>query len=141
MKEYLCIKDYYIEDVKFASKGDYVVLLPDNTTAVNKSGKQQVIHTPNILENKVYFTPTFKIKSTKESIKDVINCPAHYTQGNIECIEAMISAFGKEKVMTFCQCNAFKYIWRFDKKNGIEDIKKAEWYLNKYKELQNGNDL
>lgn len=67
---------------------------------------------------------------------DPVNHPSHYTQGNIECIDAMKAAYGKESVMHFCKCNAFKYQWRFDKKNGEEDIKKAQWYQNKFLELQ-----
>lgn len=70
---------------------------------------------------------------------DNVNNPQHYTSGGIECIDAMIAAYGEEVVMHFCQCNAFKYQWRFDKKNGVEDLKKAEWYNNKYIELKNGN--
>jgi hypothetical protein len=64
-----------------------------------------------------------------------VNHPKHYSQGNIECIDAMESAFGTQVVLLFCMCNAFKYIWRHSKKNGIEDIKKAMWYINKYLEL------
>lgn len=67
---------------------------------------------------------------------DPVNHPLHYTQGNIECIDAMKAAYGKESVMHFCKCNAFKYQWRFDKKNGEEDIKKAQWYQNKFLELK-----
>lgn len=74
-----------------------------------------------------------------------IEHPNHYNQGSIECIDAMEEAFGTQAVMIFCICNAFKYIWRYSKKNGIEDIKKAIWYLNKYMELydklnNNNND-
>lgn len=61
--------------------------------------------------------------------------PSHYTQGDIQCIDAMESAFGKEAVATWCKLNAFKYIWREAHKNGMEDIDKAIWYLNKFKEL------
>ena len=68
---------------------------------------------------------------------DMVNRPPHYTQGGIECIDAMIAAFGKEAVANFCMCNAFKYIWRSKHKNGNEDIEKAKWYLNKHKELVN----
>ncbi len=66
---------------------------------------------------------------------DMINKPPHYANGGIECIDAMISSQGTEAVKDFCLCNAFKYIWRTKNKNGIEDIDKAIWYLNKYKEL------
>ena len=68
---------------------------------------------------------------------DNINHPPHYTQGKIECIDAMEAAYGIEAVIMFCMCNAFKYQWRFNKKNGREDILKCQWYQNKMAELQN----
>lgn len=67
---------------------------------------------------------------------DMVNNPPHYASGKYECIEVMEDALGKEAVMNFCICNAFKYIFRHKKKNGIEDIQKAKWYLNKYIELE-----
>lgn len=67
---------------------------------------------------------------------DNVNRPPHYTQGGIECIDAMTAAFGKEAVMHFCICNAFKYIWRSEHKNGQEDLDKANWYIKKYKQLK-----
>lgn len=66
---------------------------------------------------------------------DNVNHPSHYSGGGIECIDAMVSAFGVEAVKTFCKLNAFKYLWRAERKNGDEDINKANWYINKYKEL------
>ena len=61
--------------------------------------------------------------------------PRHYNQGNIECIDAMIEAFGVKAVIAFCKLNAFKYLWRSDYKNKDEDLRKANWYLNKAQEL------
>lgn len=66
---------------------------------------------------------------------EMVNHPAHYNDGQIECIDAMIDAFGNNEVMSFCKINAFKYIWRAEHKGGVKDIKKAAWYLNKYIEL------
>ena len=66
---------------------------------------------------------------------DVVNKPEHYTSGSVECIDAMIETQGIEAVIDFCICNAFKYIWRHNLKNGIEDVKKALWYLNKAVQL------
>ena len=71
---------------------------------------------------------------------DVVNNPEHYCSGGIECIDAMEAAFGTHEVQIFCKCNAFKYLWRCRKKNGAEDIRKANWYLNKYIELEEGRD-
>lgn len=75
--------------------------------------------------------------SGKEAPKttNAVNHPSHYNQGGIECIDAMVAAFGKEKVCDFCIMNTFKYLWRYQHKNGFEDVKKASWYLNKYMEL------
>lgn len=73
-----------------------------------------------------------------------INHPSHYNQGNIECIDAMISAFGINSVIEFCHLNAFKYTWRSRDKhkgNSIDDINKAIWYLNKEKDLITSNKL
>lgn len=69
------------------------------------------------------------------STNDNVNHPSHYETGNFECIDVMIETQGKEAVMDFCVCNAFKYIYRHNNKNGVEDIKKAKWYLDKYIEL------
>lgn len=67
-------------------------------------------------------------------MSDNVNHPAHYEQQcSLECIEAMEIAFGRENVMTFCLCNAFKYLWRHKNKNGIEDLNKAKWYLDRAK--------
>ena len=66
-----------------------------------------------------------------------VNHPSHYNQGGIECIDAKESAYGTEAVIKFCMCNAFKYQWRFNEKNGREDILKCQWYQNKMVELQN----
>ena len=72
-------------------------------------------------------------------IQNLVNHPKHYNQGNIECIDAMVAAYGKEAVVNFCSLNAFKYVWRSRDKNGIEDIDKAIWYLNKVKELNSSD--
>ena len=69
-----------------------------------------------------------------ENPESNVNHPSHYA-GNIECIDAMIAAFGEEDVAKFCYINSFKYIWRHKLKGKNEDIKKALWYLDKYLEL------
>ena len=66
---------------------------------------------------------------------DNVNHPAHYNTGKYESIDVMVETQGVDAVKNFCICNAFKYIYRHRFKNGVEDIKKAIWYLNKYVEL------
>ena len=77
----------------------------------------------------------------EKSSADNVNHPSHYT-GKYECIDVMQDVFGDEATNDFCLCNAFKYIWRARKKNGLEDVKKAVWYLNKYveEEEKDGED-
>lgn len=68
----------------------------------------------------------------KETDKvDNVNHPHHYEGStSLECIECMTLLFGESAVISFCLCNAFKYMWRYKNKNGVEDLKKAKWYLD-----------
>ena len=60
---------------------------------------------------------------------DLINSPAHYKDGDIECIDAMVSAFGIAAVKVYAKLNAFKYLWRDGKKDSSSDcLRKASWY-------------
>lgn len=64
--------------------------------------------------------------------KDNVNHPSHYTQGGIECIDAIKAAtVGLTGIEAVCTGNAIKYMWRWKFKNGAEDIRKAMWYLEK----------
>lgn len=67
--------------------------------------------------------------------KEEVNHPTRYNSNKYECIDVMVDVFGEEETAAFCKLNAFKYIWREKRKGGVEDIDKAIWYLNKYKEL------
>lgn len=81
----------------------------------------------------------FKEDTDISANNNAVNNPVHYQSMvkdlKIECIDAMRAAFGDEEVSCFCICNAFKYVWRHQSKNGRQDIEKAIWYLNKYLEL------
>ena len=57
-------------------------------------------------------------------MSDKVNQPGHYTQQPVECIEFT-------QHLNFCMGNAFKYVWRYADKNGVEDLKKAQWYLQR----------
>ena len=61
---------------------------------------------------------------------DNINHPSHYTQGGIEAIDAIKAAtVGLNGIEAVCTGNAIKYLWRWKYKNGIEDLKKTQWYI------------
>ena len=76
----------------------------------------------------------------KEPDIDMVNHPVHYNQGGIECIDALKAAtVSKPGIEAVCTANVIKYLWRYEEKNGIEDIKKARWYIDRLiKELENG---
>lgn len=64
--------------------------------------------------------------------KDMVNHPNHYkSTTGIEVID-VIEAFTEDLKGTeaVCTANVIKYICRWRKKNGLEDLKKAQWYLN-----------
>lgn len=64
-------------------------------------------------------------------MNDPIN-PAHYRQGKIECIEAIEAAtVGKTGIEAACVANIIKYLWRYEAKNGLQDVLKAKWYMDK----------
>lgn len=63
---------------------------------------------------------------------DKINHPQHYTNGKVECIDAIESATAElVGIEAVCVGNVIKYVWRFKLKNGTEDLQKAKWYLER----------
>ena len=63
---------------------------------------------------------------------DIVNHHNHYTSGNIECIDAIKEAInGLVGIEAFCTANAIKYLWRWKRKNGAEDLEKAKWCIDR----------
>jgi hypothetical protein len=79
-------------------------------------------------------TPCFDQSDARESdlTKDNVNHPLHYTKGSYEVIDVITDVtrdmVGIEAV---CVGNIIKYVARYKHKNGVEDLEKARWYLNK----------
>jgi hypothetical protein len=64
-------------------------------------------------------------------MSDIVNKPAHY-QGRIECIDAIEAATADlSGIQAVCVANVLKYVWRWKRKNGLEDLRKARWYLDR----------
>ena len=75
------------------------------------------------------------VEGTKEKV-DMVNHPKHYAEScSLECIETMILVFGNKYVARYCVINAYKYLWRCEFKNKLEDLAKSRWYLEKFEEL------
>lgn len=60
---------------------------------------------------------------------DAIKQPNHYTFGGVECIDALRASMSKEAFCGFCKGNVLKYLWRYEHKNKVEDLRKAMQYL------------
>jgi hypothetical protein len=71
-------------------------------------------------------------KKMRNNSSDPVEHPAHYTAGDVECIDALMSAVagmgGPEAVLT---AHVIRYMWRWGRKNGAQDLNKARWYLDR----------
>lgn len=70
-------------------------------------------------------------ENCEDKEQDNVNHPSHYTQGKIECIDYIMDKISIEGFEGYCQGNILKYVTRYQHKNGVEDLKKAVWYINK----------
>lgn len=69
------------------------------------------------------------------SVADPVESPVHYNTGSVECIEAIKASMSEAEFKGYLKGNAMKYLWRYDYKGKpVEDLKKAQWYLNKLTE-------
>ena len=74
----------------------------------------------------------FPIIAQREPVvtNDNINHPLRYTKGNIECIDAIKAAtVGKTGIEAVDVGHIIRYLWRYEEKDGLESVKKAEWYI------------
>ena len=72
------------------------------------------------------------MRSEKENAMakdDMVNSPKHYNESGIECIDALQAMLG-DGFEAYLQGNIAKYLWRYKYKNGVEDLRKAQWYLS-----------
>lgn len=64
--------------------------------------------------------------------EDVVERPAHYNQGGVECIDAIEASMTREEFKGYLKGNVMKYLWRYrEKGRPSEDIRKANWYLDR----------
>lgn len=75
----------------------------------------------------------------------MVNHPPHYTVGKVECIDALEAATtGLQGIEAVCTANAIKYLWRHQHKNGVQDLRKAIWYIERliqhYEQQEQSND-
>ena len=74
-------------------------------------------------------TPMSLEERQRAKERDNVNNPAHYGTGSIECIEYITDCLTDEELTGYYRGNVAKYLHRWRYKNGVEDLKKARWYL------------
>ena len=65
------------------------------------------------------------------TMEDMVNHPKHYNKHGVECIDAIRATLTDEEFRGYCKGNVLKYTWREQYKNGLEDLEKAMWYLER----------
>lgn len=76
------------------------------------------------------------IQGRPEISKDEVNHPEHYTDGGIECIDAIEAALTEEEFRGYLKGNIIKYVWRERKKGGMTSMRKAGWYTDRFLSLE-----
>ena len=79
------------------------------------------------------------LKGIREDIwraEDMVNHPPHYTQGKVECIDAMEASMEPKEFAGYLKGCVIKYVWRFEKKwDALEDLDKADFYLDRLRQF------
>ena len=70
-----------------------------------------------------------------------VHSPAHYNQGQTECIDAIEAMLSQEEYIGYLRGNSMKYRWRFRYKNGFEELNKAEWYEKRLVKFMEDHDV
>ena len=79
-----------------------------------------------------YISPKDRVNQNDEvePTNNAVQHPSHYTQGGIECIDAIRASMTADGFCDYCKGNIIKYIWRWRDKGGVEDLRKASVYLD-----------
>ncbi len=108
-------------------KKPYYILLAE--TEMNKKELEASESIPKKVEMQIF-----------DKKEDIVNHPSHYVSGKYECYDVFNANFGDAMAKGYVIGNVFKYLWRFRDKNGVEDLKKARWYLDKAIELYSSEE-
>ena len=80
--------------------------------------------------SKINDVMTLRADPKPDEWDDIVNRPPHYNQGGIEAIDYIKQQLG-EGIVDYCEGNVLKQLHRWRYKNGLQDLQKAQWYLNK----------
>jgi hypothetical protein len=83
----------------------------------------------------------------RDSIAQTVSHPSHYVVGGYECKDVFKALVDGSRIDPWSTClwfSAFQYIWRWTRKNGLDDLKKARLYLDwliEHEEKESGECL
>ena len=99
----------------------------DETKRTERMAKNIAVAQQRLFEQKPQYDPQMQYKKD-----DMVNHPPHYTNGGIECLDAIKASMSKDQYAGYLKGAILKYLWRMDYKgNALEDIKKAHFYLER----------
>lgn len=127
--KFKCIKDFIMEEgnIAYIKNKEYISDKDGNLPDEELSEHYMHYYIENGDDPNEFWEHFEKVES---DVKDNVN-PDHYKQGKVECIDALESAtVNKTGIEAVCTSQIIKYIWRYESKNGLEDVKKAAWYIN-----------
>ena len=128
----ICHGCKYLEDMRCSNKeGHYFLGYQCSKYAPQNSKEIIAEQLSEIAENLYREAETVPVVTEQaETEHDAVSHPAHYTSGGIECIDCIKAALC-ENFIGFLMGNVIKYSYRYKHKNGVEDLKKARWYLDR----------
>ena len=120
-----------------------VLCREDNTSfGWLKKGNEYTVQKEDASHYLLFGSDTWWSKNRFDELKgsgltpDPVNHPSHYTQGGIETLDYIKAKLTQEEFCGYLKGNIFKYVSREGLKNGVEDLKKARFYLDKLVEVK-----
>jgi hypothetical protein len=108
---------------------------------IDEKGVEEIKETIRTLEKYLEMKEKSNKPTETTTTPSAVSHPSHYNQGGIECIDAIKAAtVGLNGFEGFCAGNAIKYLFRWKHKNGVEDLKKCQWYVDRLIEEESGNE-
>lgn len=93
------------------------------------------------IRNEMENNKVYSASHPGDPLVDVVNHPPHYKANGFETID-IIEAYTKDLngIEAVCAANVIKYICRWNNKNGLQDLLKCRWYLNKLIDVKSGKE-
>lgn len=112
----------------YSPRGFEMVADPDGEWVKVSKYRYQKLHKLDNLQSRINDA---NLGDALKEMFDTVQRPAHYNQSGIECIDAIAASMTPAEFQSYLKGNVQKYLWRYQHKNGVEDCRKAQWYLDR----------